>query len=118
MGFYFPNIDKPKCCAECPCIDEGNTGLEPYCPILKTIIYDVNAIHKDCIMVETKSPHGRLIDADKLLKSIEIMKRHKCETCECRIDTKRCNVNSCWMMFIAEFIEELPSVIEAEGKGK
>lgn len=67
-----------------------------------------------CPITDIPTPHGRLIDADKLLKSIEIMKRHKCETCEFRIDTKRCSVNSCWMMFIAEFIEELPSVIEAE----
>ena len=62
------------CCNECPCIDEGNTGLEPYCLILKTIIYDGNSIHKDCTMIEIKSPHGRLIDADELYKRIERVK--------------------------------------------
>ena len=97
MGFYFPNMDKPESCAECPCIDEGNTGLEPYCPILKTIIYDVNAIHKDCIMVETKSPHGRLIDADKLKESFR----------------EACKRDRHWVSFFG-IVDEAPTIIEAE----
>lgn len=99
MGFYFPNMDKPECCAECPCIDEGNTGLEPYCPILKTIIYDVNAIHKDCIMVETKSPHGRLIDAEKLAVKIWT-------------EGHFVNGNDCEIA--VDFIQSAPTIIEAE----
>lgn len=101
MGFYFPNMDKPECCAECPCIDEGNTGLEPYCPILKTIIYDVNAIHKDCIMVETKSPHGRLIDAEKLAVKIWT-------------EGHFVNGNDCEIA--VDFIQSAPTIIEAEGE--
>lgn len=104
MGFYFPNMDKPECCAECPCIDEGNTGLEPYCPILKTIIYDVNAIHKDCIMVETKSPHGRLIDADKLEKVIEKL-QDKCE-----FDV------AVTLNWVITKIRKAPTIIKAEGE--
>ena len=114
MGFYFPNIDKPKCCAECPCIDEGNTGLEPYCPILKTIIYDVNAIHKDCIMVETKSPHGRLIDADALANKYERLHKTLKGSNHTTDKVRRDEID----MFLFELKCNAPTIIEAEGKGK
>lgn len=63
---------------------------------------------------EIPTPHGRLIDADKMLKAIEVMKKNECKTCSSRIDTKRCNRNGCWMMFMSDFINSLPTVIEAE----
>ncbi len=111
MGIYFPNIDNPKCCNECPCIDEGNTGLEPYCPILKTIIYDGNSIHKDCTMIEIKSPHGRLIDADKAATSISMMNNHPCGN---SIETVNDVVE--WLRFADENGNNIafPTIIEAE----
>ena len=60
------------------------------------------------------TPHGRLIDADKLLKDIDTMRRHKCKTCSSIIDTKHCNRSGCWMIFISDFISSLPAVVEAE----
>lgn len=64
--------------------------------------------------IEVKSPHGRLIDADKLLKSIDMMRKQQCKTCSSRIDTKHCDENGCWMIFISDFIGSLPTIIEAE----
>ena len=63
---------------------------------------------------EISIPHGRLIDADKLLKSIDIMREQRCKTCSSRIDTKHCDRNGCWMIFISDFIGSLPTIIEAE----
>jgi len=65
-------------------------------------------------LTEIPSPHGRLIDADKLLKSIDIMREQLCKTCSSRIDTKHCDRNGCWMIFISDFIGSLPTIIEAE----
>lgn len=65
-------------------------------------------------VTEIPTPHGRLIDADKLLKSIDIMREQRCKTCSSRIDTKHCDRNGCWMIFISDFIGSLPTIIEAE----
>ena len=65
-------------------------------------------------VTELPTPHGRLIDADKLLKSIDIMREQRCKTCSSRIDTKHCDRNGCWMIFISDFIGSLPTIIEAE----
>lgn len=65
-------------------------------------------------LTELPTPHGRLIDADKLLKSIDIMRKLRCKTCSSRIDTKHCDRNGCWMIFISDFIGSLPTIIEAE----
>lgn len=60
MGVYIPNMDKPKDCIDCPIrfIDEipckPYQGLSPYDGYM------------DCPLIEIPTPHGRLIDADKV----------------------------------------------------
>lgn len=66
-------------------------------------------------IIEIPRPHGRLIDADNLLKSIDVMRKNECRTCASKIDTKHCNRGGCWMIFISDFIDNLPTIIEAEG---
>lgn len=91
-------------------IEVGKDGKAIFCTGTH---FDPNTIHSYAVE-EVPTPHGRLIDADKLLKSIDIMREQRCKTCSSRIDTKHCDRNGCWMIFISDFIGSLPTIIEAE----
>lgn len=59
MGVYIKGIKKPKFCSECT-IGECRVRLSKG---------DVNYnVHPQCPLIKVKEPHGRLIDADKLLR--------------------------------------------------
>lgn len=66
MGVYIPNVQKPKKCGECPCYYYEYKE----CNALGGIRVNGEATPpNDCQAIEVK-PHGRLIDADALEKSI------------------------------------------------
>ena len=58
MSVLIKGIKKPKDCDSCGFDDVVN------CHLWK--IMDSGEIHPECPIVEVKTPHGRLIDADKL----------------------------------------------------
>lgn len=65
-------MEMPKNCDDC-CLRQQNEGFVGYCGITKTL--DVRSFEKDklsnCPLVEVPTPHGRLIDADRLFKWIK-----------------------------------------------
>ena len=63
-GVYIPNIEKPKDCEECPIAKVKSYST--YCPLKKCNIKKGYSF-KDCPLVALPS-HGRLIDADELIK--------------------------------------------------
>ena len=78
MGIYIKGMDKPKRCNICPLCryyhENGNVWCNALNVILESIPYEMRLLdsvldsiepHKDCPLVEVKTPHGRLIDADK-----------------------------------------------------
>jgi hypothetical protein len=111
MSVMIKGMDMPESCLKCPFTYEGDCTADAG---LTDVYLFLTEHHPDRPLSELPTPHGRLIDADKMLKAIEVMKKNECKTCSSRIDTKRCNRNGCWMMFMSDFINSLPTVIEAE----
>ncbi len=79
MSFIIKGLDFPETCGECPCCVEYDKGVCVYYEDYHTGMYcsaqdstpDVYDIHQklsDCPLVEIPTPHGRLIDADDLLR--------------------------------------------------
>lgn len=75
MGVYNPKIKMPTSCVDC------KVGrVFPDCRRYKAVIDDISSRRAgDCPLIEVKTPHGRLIDADALMQSsgVTIIIKHK-----------------------------------------
>lgn len=102
--------DPPKSCYDCP-LEDAYDGYN--CRInQKPYNWGLKERPQDCPLIEVPEPHGRLVDADALLK-----------TCGMAIDCYDCpNGNHGWCMRsqdaanICEAIEDAPTVIPASGE--
>ena len=65
MSVLIKGIKKPKDCYTCKFKDINDCKL--------WVIMNFGEIHPECPIVEVKTPHGRLIDADKLFLPQEDM---------------------------------------------
>lgn len=61
MSVIVKDMKLPKSCCEC------NIRYEMFCPLLHRFIADEGRRH-NCPLGDVPTPHGRLIDADALLK--------------------------------------------------
>ena len=69
MSVYIPGMAAPSCCGLCPFQASRWTG--DFCTAGQFMMpadFDFHEIHEKCPLVPIKTPHGRLVDADKLLK--------------------------------------------------
>lgn len=102
------NIGLPQGCKSCPfnytdvCI-ASNKGID-------TRAF-VHLRHPDCPMVELPTPHGRLIDADRLLALVEKEVNNTCIGCEPEPDD--CCAYDRFEKIISE-IKTAQTIIEAE----
>lgn len=62
------DIEMPKSCGECPVSLSGK-----YCRIIESTIsfHELSTRPDDCPLKEIPTPHGRLIDGDKLADDLE-----------------------------------------------
>lgn len=97
MSVLIRGMEMPKVCAEC-FMDP------PYCKALSDDINIWKERHPDCPLVEISTPHGRLIDVDKLLE------KAYWDYNEATHDYNNFKIVS------AHDIEDAPPVIEAEGE--
>ncbi len=104
MSLIIKGMDMPYCCVVCPFKEMYNDGL--LCKATKPHQYIPKFLHKrneKCPLTELHTPHGRLIDADELIKKL---KRHRdmCGVIEIQygIDTA------------IRILENAPTVIKAE----
>ena len=74
MSLLINGLNMPKNCLLCPCcVGEGiGMGRQHYCQGID----DESCVSetyrpKNCPLIEVPTPHGRLIDADRLLESIK-----------------------------------------------
>lgn len=75
MSILIKGMDMPKCCTECSCCRHdnwnGETAHQCNVSLITFGAEDENWIYDQrpnwCPLVEIPTPHGRLIDADKLL---------------------------------------------------
>ena len=69
MGVYIPDMKMPTSCYDCKCFIRDSDGSD-YCCLLMIDIEDNNKRDDDCPLVPV-SPHGDLIDRDKLKEQLE-----------------------------------------------
>lgn len=110
MSLIMNGVDIPKNCLLCPCCVGEGTGMgrQHYCQAIDDEPY-VSENHRpdNCPIPEISKPHGRLIDADMLLR--------KCQ----KISTQawkmklHADVEITMNQFI-DFVKQAPTVIEAE----
>ena len=70
MSVYFPGVEMPKNCAECKfwCVCEPiSADFDDWISIDEAVNDGFLVRHENCPLVEIKTPHGRLIDADALV---------------------------------------------------
>lgn len=77
MSVLIRGMDMPESCAECR-LRSGSFGT--FCAVLREYIDDARGLPKDkrmenCPLVEVKTPHGRLIDADLAMEKLAADKR-------------------------------------------
>ena len=72
-GVYIPGMEMPKSCYECPFFVKSSSPKYPFvdCKIIGQLgdVFNAISIPIDCPLVSVPD-HGRLIDADNLLKSV------------------------------------------------
>lgn len=110
MGVVINGLSMPKNCLLCPCcVGEGiGAGRQHYCQAIDDEPCVSETYRpKNCPLVEIPTPHGRLIDADRLMEVIEknsyLLKGYY-NSLE----------NGMFLTGIKQAIDESPTIIEAE----
>lgn len=67
MSLFVKGAKMPKECMTCPACQGDECWFEDDRPQIPDIL---NRRRKRCRLVEVKSPHGRLIDADRLIRCL------------------------------------------------
>ncbi len=66
MSVLIKQFKFPKCCYSCPISDYSD---ELYCNLVDSVVTEfVTRRHPDCPLVDVPTPHGDLIDRQKLLE--------------------------------------------------
>lgn len=95
----------PKSCSCCPFRKSVDYILLDWAGCqLNADIYKTKALegrHKDCPLIEVKTPHGRCIDADDLKN-------------EWKYDKRDSSYERSWVATVRKSINDAPTVIEAE----
>ena len=111
MSLLINGMDMPKCCMECICLeafDDEIYGRQHFCELLGIdALAKEHSRHNKCPLSEIPTPHGRLIDADRLYETIEQIEGFG------TIDNENDVVLSAVEVLTA--IDEAPTIIEAEG---
>lgn len=100
MSVIIKGMKLPKSCDSCDLIQFDDEGLEAHCPLspyYKWCGTPPDYRPEGCPLVEVPTPHGRLIDADELIRCIEHAFGDK--------DIVK---------LVANIIERQPTIIEAE----
>lgn len=108
MGVYIDNMEMPKTCQECRA---SYFEFGVYCWLLGKYVGKSKQRHPDCpIKAEIPSPHGRLIDADKLQRDMY----HKAFEVDSDIQKWDCG---CWIRYkmFEDNINSAKTLIGKEG---
>ena len=105
MSILIKGMEKPKECYCCPCSTINMNGRWGKCNLLgRDYAGNPHKIYDDCPLVEIP-PHGRLIDAD------EIIKEQNYTVTDTNVEEVRVACRYC-----AEVLKDAPTVIESEGQ--
>lgn len=97
MSLIIKGMEIPPKCRSCPCC--ADDGLVDFCSAVDTAVVVDNLDQKlsCCPLVEIPTPHGRLIDADKLLEAM----------------SQAVERDRHWVNFFG-IVDESPTIIEAK----
>lgn len=104
MSVIIKGMKLPKNCDNCDLIQFDDEGLEAHCPLSPYYRWcgtPPDYRPEGCPLVEVPTPHGRLIDADELIRCIEHAFGDK-------------HI----VKLVANIIERQPTIIEAEVSNK
>ena len=75
MSILIKGMEMPKACEWCSFISTFTTesGLGCRCEVENFEFWDYSKRQENCPLVEVPTPHGRLIDADRLLAVLKSM---------------------------------------------
>ena len=81
MGVYVKDMEMPESCSSCPLLAGMACPAEAsyWCKITHSWIEDVDTRLPDCPLIEVKTPHGYLIDANKAIKECGIEMSWSCQ---------------------------------------
>lgn len=100
MSVFIPGMEMPKRCSQCDFYLWN--GDDDY----SCLLYGES---EPCGLVEIKTPHGRMIDADASINTLM----------KCAMNPKEEDANAKWFyLFAAKILENCPTIIEAEGGGE
>ena len=103
MSVLIKGMEMPKYCYTYPAYDY----IKSFCCVLRTKVINLNDNrYKDCPLIAVPT-HGRLIDADELLKVIE-------ENSYRLRGVINSTENGMFLSGIRQAIDEAPTIIEAE----
>ena len=100
MSLIVKGMKLPGSCDNCDLIQFDDEGLEAHCPLAPYYRWcgtPPDYRPEGCPLVEIPTPHGRLIDADKLLEAM----------------SRAVERDRHWVNFFG-IVEEVPTIIEAE----
>lgn len=70
MGVYIKGLEMPEKCINCKfCVNMNEYPFHACFITYSGIYFDIDRL-KNCPLVEIKTPHGRLIDADALFEAM------------------------------------------------
>lgn len=119
-SLFIPGMNKPERCSMCPAyhlievpkawLDPDPTfQVKPFCALTQEGIKDIRNINRNCPLVEIPTPHGRLIDIDKLKE--EFAMNNICKECD---SFKECDNKTYSKSEICEKFIWAPTILEAE----
>lgn len=88
MGVYIKGMEMPKQCYDCYLVAMDMDSGKLYCKHLNEDIEDWSGILSSCPLVEVKTPHGKLIDADVCKQRVYDGSRTPYKTCPTVIEAE------------------------------
>lgn len=110
MSVIIKGMKMPKSCDSCDLIQFDDEGLEAHCPLSPYYRWcgtPPDYRPEGCPLVEIPTPHGRLIDADALLRVIE-------ENSYRLRGVTNSTENGMFLTGIRQAIGEAPTIIDVE----
>jgi len=109
MSVLIKGMEKPKNCEGCNFAEWMNGTIYCHCIRYATVISEMEQLLSLCPLVEVPTPHGRLIDADKIQNEMY------CKSFETDDGRQKWD-SGLWIRYkvFEESINNVPTVIESE----
>lgn len=110
MSLIIRGVNLPEKCENCPCYDYIDYVCRADDCFAPFDVENPEERSEHCPLIEIRTPHGRLIDADILLDTLRYRAEGRaiCDKCKSQ------DCQNCVIKFVYKIIREATTVIEAE----